>query len=96
MDMFDQQHVRKLIERYGDDYEVGYCYLDYNWQAMFRDIKLNVDQWSVGQIKRKCALYKKLLAKIDERVAQKKEKEERKKEELMNKNMEEDESLLEE
>lgn len=31
MDMFDQQHVRKLIERYGDDYEVGYCYLECNW-----------------------------------------------------------------
>ena len=23
MNMFDQQHVRNLIERYGEDYEVG-------------------------------------------------------------------------
>ena len=43
---------------------------------MFRDIKLNVDQWSVGQIKKKCALYKKILAQVNEKVSQKKEKEE--------------------
>lgn len=26
MNIFDQQHVRSLIERYGDDYEVSECY----------------------------------------------------------------------
>lgn len=60
---------------------------------MFRDIKLNVDQWSVGQIKKKCALYKKILAQVNEKVSQKKEKEE---EDSTNMEKEEDESLLEE
>lgn len=60
---------------------------------MFRDIKLNVDQWSVGQIKKKCALYKKILAAVNEKVS-KKEKEEE--EDSMNVEKEEDESLLEE
>lgn len=61
---------------------------------MFRDIKLNVDQWSVGQIKKKCALYKKILAAVNEKVS-KKEKEEEE-EDSMNMEKEEDESLLEE
>lgn len=61
---------------------------------MFRDIKLNVDQWSVGQIKKKCALYKKILAQVNEKVSQKKEEEEE--EDSMNMEKEEDESLLEE
>ena len=61
---------------------------------MFRDIKLNVDQWSVGQIKKKCALYKKILAAVNEKVS-KKEKEEEE-EDSMNVEKEEDESLLEE
>ena len=61
---------------------------------MFRDIKLNVDQWSVGQIKKKCALYKKILAAVNEKVS-KKEKEEEE-EDSMNIEKEEDESLLEE
>lgn len=61
---------------------------------MFRDIKLNVDQWSVGQIKKKCALYKKILAQVNEKVSQKKEKEEE--EDSTNMEKEEDESLLEE
>ena len=60
---------------------------------MFRDIKLNVDQWSVGQIKKKCALYKKILAQVNEKVSQKKEEEE---EDSTNMEKEEDESLLEE
>ena len=92
MNMFDQEHVRNLIERYGEDYEVG-LFLYRNGQAMFRDIKLNVDQWSVGQIKKKCALYKKILAQVNEKVSQKKEKEE---EDSTNMEKEEDESLLEE
>lgn len=62
---------------------------------MFRDIKLNVDQWSVGQIKKKCALYKKILAAVNEKVS-KKEKEEEEEEDSMNVEKEEDESLLEE
>lgn len=62
---------------------------------MFRDIKLNVDQWSVGQIKKKCALYKKILAAVNEKVS-KKEKEEEEEEDSMNMEKEEDESLLEE
>lgn len=62
---------------------------------MFRDIKLNVDQWSVGEIKKKCALYKKLLAKVNESVSQKKTKEENK-EAPMDIVNEEDASLLEE
>lgn len=61
---------------------------------MFRDIKLNVDQWSVGQIKKKCALYKKILAQVNEKVSQKKEEEEE--EDSTNMEKEEDESLLEE
>ena len=61
---------------------------------MFRDIKLNVDQWSVGQTKKKCALYKKILAQVNEKVSQKKEEEEE--EDSMNMEKEEDESLLEE
>lgn len=61
---------------------------------MFRDIKLNVDQWSVGQIKKKCALYKKILAQVNENVSQKKEEEEE--EDSTNMEKEEDESLLEE
>ena len=93
MNMFDQEHVRNLIERYGEDYEVG-LFLYRNGQAMFRDIKLNVDQWSVGQIKKKCALYKKILAQVNEKVSQKKEKEEEADSTKMEK--EEDESLLEE
>lgn len=59
---------------------------------MFRDIKLNVDQWSVGQIKKKCALYKKILAAVNEKVSKKEEEEE----DSMNMEKEEDESLLEE
>ena len=62
---------------------------------MFRDIKLNVDQWSVGQIKKKCALYKKILAAVNEKVS-KTEKEEEEEEDSMNVEKEEDESLLEE
>ena len=61
---------------------------------MFRDIKLNVDQWSVGQIKKKCALYKKILAQVNEKVSQKKEEEEE--EDSTNMEKEVDESLLEE
>ena len=61
---------------------------------MFRDIKLNVDQWSVGQIKKKCALYKKISARVNEKVSQKKEEEEE--EDSTNMEKEEDESLLEE
>ena len=61
---------------------------------MFRDIKLNVDQWSVGQIKKKCALYKKILAQVNEKVSQKKEEEEAP--DSTNMEKEEDESLLEE
>ena len=34
--------MRELVQKYGDDLE-----------AMFRDIKTNVLQWSVGQIKKK-------------------------------------------
>lgn len=94
MNMFDQEHVRNLIERYGEDYEVG-LFLYRNGQAMFRDIKLNVDQWSVGQIKKKCALYKKILAQVNEKVSQKKEEEEEE-EDSTNMEKEEDESLLEE
>ena len=56
---------------------------------MFRDIKLNVDQWSVGQIKKKCALYKKILAQVNEKVSQKKEEEEEEEEESMEKEEEE-------
>ena len=59
---------------------------------MFRDIKLNVDQWSVGQIKKKCALYKRILAQVNEKVSQKKKEEE----DSTNMEKEEDESLLEE
>lgn len=59
---------------------------------MFRDIKLNVDQWSVGQIKKKCALYKRILAQVNEKVSQKKKEEE----DSTNMKKEEDESLLEE
>ena len=59
---------------------------------MFRDIKLNVDQWPVGQIKKKCALYKRILAQVNEKVSQKKKEEE----DSTNMEKEEDESLLEE
>ena len=62
---------------------------------MFRDIKLNVDQWSVGQIKKKCALYKKILAAVNEKVS-KYETDEEDEEDSMNMEKEEDESLLEE
>ena len=63
---------------------------------MFRDIKLNVDQWSVGQIKKKCALYKKILAAVNEKVSKKEKEEEEEEEDSMNVEKEEDESLLEE
>ena len=57
---------------------------------MFRDIKLNVDQWSVGQIKKKCALYKKILAAVNEKVSKKEEAED-----SMNMEKEDEESLQE-
>ncbi|CAG8681854.1 4500_t:CDS:2 [Racocetra fulgida] len=38
--------VEKLINKYGDDYE-----------SMFRDIKLNVYQYTAAQLKKKCQKY---------------------------------------
>ena len=49
MSVYDQNYMKKLIEKHGDDIE-----------AMFRDIKVNVDQLSVGQLKKKYDKYKRL------------------------------------
>ena len=46
MSVYDQNYMKKLIEKHGDDLE-----------AMFRDIKVNVDQLSVGQLRKKYDKY---------------------------------------
>ena len=53
----DQNIARSLIEKYGDDYE-----------KMARDIKLNTDQLTSGQLERLITKYKKLLSSYDEPV----------------------------
>ena len=55
---------------------------------MFRDIKLNVDQWTVGQLKRKCKLYKSLMEQVNEEIPKMEE-------EIPKADEEEDRSLLE-
>lgn len=44
---------------------------------MFHDIKLNVDQWTVGQLKRKCELYKSLMEQVNEEIPKMDEEEDR-------------------
>ena len=58
MSVYDQNYMKKLIEKHGEDVE-----------AMFRDIKVNVDQLSVGQLKRKLDKYKRLQEKFNAKPA---------------------------
>lgn len=51
----EQTLCRRLIEKYGDDYE-----------KMARDIKINAEQETPGQLKRLITKYKKMLALYDE------------------------------
>ena len=54
MSVYDQNYMKKLIEKHGDDLE-----------AMFRDIKVNVDQLSVGQLRTKYDKYMRLQEKFN-------------------------------
>ncbi|KAK8792518.1 hypothetical protein WA538_000393 [Blastocystis sp. DL] len=54
MSVYDQNYMKKLIEKHGDDLE-----------AMFRDIKVNVDQLSVGQLRKKYDKYMRLQEKFN-------------------------------
>ena len=54
MSVYDQNYMKKLIEKHGDDLE-----------AMFRDIKVNVDQLSVGQLRKKYDKYMWLQEKFN-------------------------------
>lgn len=49
MSVYDQNYIKKLIEKHGDDVE-----------AMFRDIKLNTNQLTVGQLKKKIEKYNRI------------------------------------
>jgi len=42
----EKQFIEELIQKYGDDYD-----------AMFRDIKLNIYQHTAAQLKKKCQRY---------------------------------------
>ncbi|OAO12044.1 hypothetical protein AV274_3211 [Blastocystis sp. ATCC 50177/Nand II] len=81
----DQTICRKLITKYGDDYE-----------AMFRDIKLNPQQLTARQLEKQCEKYKKYLEMYDEKVPTKETKTEELKTEASEEktNEEEDASLL--
>ena len=46
MSVYDQNYIKKLIDKHGDDVD-----------AMFRDIKLNTNQLTVGQLKKKIEKY---------------------------------------
>ena len=46
MSVYDQNYIKKLIDKHGDDVD-----------AMFRDIKLNTNQLTVGQLKKKVEKY---------------------------------------
>mgnify|MGYP004718008325 FL=1 len=54
MSVYDQNYMKKLIEKHGDDLE-----------AMFRDIKVNVDQLSVGQLRKTYDKYMRLQEKFN-------------------------------
>ena len=73
----DQSIARRLIEKYGDDYE-----------KMARDIKINVEQLTAGQLERLIIKYKKLLQTYDEPEPAKEDKDE-------SENEDDDASLLE-
>ena len=53
MSLFDQRYIKKLIEKYGDDYE-----------GMLRDKKLNTNQLSVSQLRQQVKKYHRLLNKL--------------------------------
>lgn len=53
MSLFDQRYIKKLIEKYGDDYE-----------GMLRDKKLNTNQLSVSQLRQQVKKYQRLLNKL--------------------------------
>jgi nucleolar protein 16 len=42
----EKRFIEELIQKYGDDYD-----------AMFRDIKLNIYQHTVAQLRKKCQRY---------------------------------------
>lgn len=42
----EKQFIEELIQKYGDDYD-----------AMFRDIKLNIYQHTAAQLRKKCQRY---------------------------------------
>ena len=54
MSLLDRSYMKRLIDKYGDDYE-----------AMFYDKKLNSNQLSLGQLQRKVRDYWRVMKKLE-------------------------------
>ena len=54
MNLLDRSYMKRLIDKYGDDYE-----------AMFYDKKLNSNQLSLGQLQRKVRDYWRVMKKLE-------------------------------
>jgi hypothetical protein len=51
------------VNKYGNDYEVSSISIPKDQKAMFRDIKLNFWQFTIGELKKKCQEYNRRFAK---------------------------------